>query len=211
MSEIHIFQNVEEAITTLNKYSREIKKKNLSKEDIIKKSVSFNIFRAFHNTEKKPSNIYRQWASNNFEFIVEKLNSIKTKKEYDCFLTGLSNSFIGYWASQVSAKNRIIFGPAIKMTNLLIKMLNESFFITNRDILPLMNVPFDLYSLKPLVNIINQLSDVNYKIDIPKNPTMKFIITPDLYWIIQNAVFKLCNEAKIYPIYYDYWCWDEKH
>ncbi len=211
MPKIQIFQNVEEAVTILSKYSKRIEKKDASKEEIIKNSVYFNIFRAFHNTEKKPSEIYRGWVINNFDLIIKKLNSIKIKEEYNLFLIELSNSFINHWAGQVSEKNRIIFGPASKMINLLIKMLNASYFITNEKILAFMNVPFDEYSLKPLINIINHLSEINYKIDIPKNPTMKFITTPELYWIMQNAVFKLCKKANIPPILYDYWCWNEKH
>ena len=90
-------------------------------------------------------------------------------------------------------------------------MLNESKYLNNEKIIPFFNVPFDEFTLKPLINIINYLSDVKYRIDIPKNPTMKYISTPELYWIIQNAVFKLCGKAGINPILYDYWCWNEKH
>lgn len=211
MKEILIFKNVEEAVNILKKYDKKIEKKEMSKEEVVRKSISSNIFRAFHKLNKKPSEIYREWATKNIDLIINKLNNTQTKEEYDKNLFGWINSFINHWESQTNEENKIIFGPASKMVNLLIKTLNESKIITNDRLMQFFHVPFDLYSLKPLINIIDKISDVSYKIDIPKNPTMKFITTPDIYWIIQNSVFKLCKNANISPILYDYWCWNEKH
>lgn len=212
MSEIHIFSDVEEAINILKNYNKSIKKCKLSKEYIIRKSVSSNIFRAFHHLDKNPSLIYRKWASNNLNSIIDELKEIKTKEDFDNKLFSWINLFIEYWASQVKNKEqRIIFGPASKMLNLLLKVSNESEYITNNKIQELLHVPFDEYTLKPLIRIINEITDVNYRIDIPKNPTMKYISNPQLYLIVQNAVFRLCQEASIDPILYDYWCWNEKH
>lgn len=211
MKEILIFQNVEEAVDILKKYNKKIVKKDMSREEVVKKSISSNIFRAFHNLNKKPSEIYREWASKNIDSIINKLDNIQTKEEYDKNLFDWINSFIDYWESQTNEENKIIFGPASKMINLLIKTLNESKIITNDRLIHFFHVPFDVYSLKPLIKIINKISDVSYKIDIPKNPTMKFITNPEIYWIIQNSVFKLCKNARIPPIFYDYWCWNEKH
>ncbi|MDP3026568.1 MAG: hypothetical protein Q8N63_02580 [Nanoarchaeota archaeon] len=211
MKEILIFKNVEEAVNILKKYDKKIEKKEMSKEEVVRKSISSNIFRAFHKLNKKPSEIYREWATKNIDLIINKLNNTQTKEEYDKNLFGWINSFINHWESQTDEENKIIFGPASKMVNLLIKTLNESKIITNDRLMQFFHVPFDLYSLKPLIKIINKISDVNYKIDIPKNPTMKFITNPEIYWIIQNSVFKLCKNASISPILYDYWCWNEKH
>jgi len=212
MPEIHIFSDVEEAVSLLKEYKKTLIRGEMTKEQIVRKSVSSNIFRAFHNLSKNPSLIYREWASSNIDEIIQKLNIIETKQEYDKQLFKWVYSFIDYWDSQVKNPNdRIIIGPASKMINLLIKMLNESKYLSNDKIVQFFNVPFDEFTLKPLVNIINLISDVKYRIDIPKNPTMKYISTPELYWIIQNAVFKLCRKAGISPILYDYWCWNEKH
>lgn len=212
MRAIIIFESVDEAISLLEEYDRTITKEEMSKEQIVRESVTKNVFRAFHNLNKKPSEIYREWALKNLDKIIEKLNRISTKEEYNEQLFKWIYSFIDYWDSQITKPdNRIIFGPASKMINLLIKTLNESTYLNNEKVIPFYNVPFDEYSLKPLIKIINQLTNVNYKIDIPKIPTMSYISTPELYQIIQNAVFKLCDKAEITPILYDYWCWNEKH
>jgi len=210
--EIHIFTSVEEAVSILKEYKKTITKEEMSKKQIVIKSVSSNIFRAFHNLSKRPSLIYREWASENIDEIIQKLDSITNKEDYNKHLFKWIYSFIEYWNSQITIPDdRIIFGPASKMINVLIKMLNESTYLNNEKMIPFFNVPFDKFTLKPLINIINHLSDVKYRIDIPKNPTMKYISNPELYWIIQNAVFKLCGKAGINPILYDYWCWNEKH
>src|SRR3989344_1086815 len=212
MPKIHMFSNVEEAVSLLKDYKKIIIKDDISKEQIVRKSISSNIFRAFHNLSKKPSLIYREWALKNIDEIIQKLNNITTKEEYDKHLFKFVYSFIDYWNFQiVNPDDRIIFGPASKMINLLIKTLNQSTYLNNEKIMPFFHIPFDEYTLKPLINIINFISDVKYKISIPKNPTMKYISTPELYLIIQNAVFKLCEKARINPILYDYWCWNEKH
>jgi hypothetical protein len=210
---IHIFESIEEAVSLLKQYNtKKIEKKEVTKEYIIKNSVSSNIFRAFHKLNKKPSLIYREWTSEHLDEIITNLNKIITAEDYNKHLLIWTYSFIQYWNSQVSnPDDRIIFGPASKMINLLIKTLNQSIYINNNALLSFMNIPLDEYTLKPLMKIINDLTEIKYKIDIPKNPTMKFINTPELYWIIQNALFRLCNKAEISPILYDYWCWNEKH
>ena len=71
MPEIHIFTNVEEAFSLLKEYKKIITKEAMPKEQIVRKSVSSNIFRAFHNLSKNPSLIYREWALENIDEIIK--------------------------------------------------------------------------------------------------------------------------------------------
>ncbi|MFX0201898.1 MAG: hypothetical protein ACFFCW_37790 [Candidatus Hodarchaeota archaeon] len=211
MPEIHIFENVDEAVNKLKRYNKNIKREHKSPEYIVEKSVEGNIFRAFRKLDKSPSEIYRGWANQNIHLIIDELQKIKTKQEFDRRLDGWINSLINYWDGEVEKHQRIIYGPASKMVNLLLKVLNESIHMTNNEIQRFLHVPFDQYTLTPLIKIINYLTDVNYKIYIPKNVTMSYISDPQLYQIIQDAVVKLCEQSVIDPILYDYWCWNEKH
>ena len=52
MPKIHIFTTVEKAVSLLQKYNKSITKGDMSKEEIVIKSVSSNIFRAFHSLNK---------------------------------------------------------------------------------------------------------------------------------------------------------------
>jgi len=213
MPEIQIFENVGDAVDKLKQYNKNIKREQQSTEYIIEKSVQGNIFRAFHHFDQEPKKIYRGWANKNIDPIVSKLEKIETKKEFDTQLFEWIDSFINYWDCEVEKQKhqRIIYGQASKMVNLLLKMLNESTYMTNNKIQGFLHVPFDQYTLTPLIKIINYLTDVNYKIRIPKNVSMSYISDPELYKIVQNAVFKLCKQSDIDPILYDYWCWNEKH
>lgn len=90
-------------------------------------------------------------------------------------------------------------------------MVNESKYYKTENICCLLHVPFDEYSLKPLCNIINDLTNVSYKITIPNSPSMKYIINKEHYDEIQSAVFNLCETVGIEPIIYDYWSWNDTH
>ncbi|MBK8395670.1 MAG: hypothetical protein IPL26_10570 [Leptospiraceae bacterium] len=171
---IIIFKSQEDAIKRLKHFNKNfrIPLKDYGKEDIIKNSVTSNIFRAFHLTKIKPSQIYRNWSSENFEKIERKLKSIKNLKDYEKYLFSLSENFILYWKNQVENPNEnITYGPAIKMINLLIKVMQESRNYHNQKLLPFMHIPFDIYSLLPLKEIINNLTDIDYKLvtDLTQN------------------------------------------
>lgn len=64
------------------------------------------------------------------------------------------------------------------MINLLIKTTQQSLDYRLSDKIKYQQVPFDSFSLKPLRFIINELTGLKYKINIPVNVSMGFINTP---------------------------------
>lgn len=207
-----IFSSLDSAIESLVffKRSHSIPKKDISNKQIFH-SVSGNIFRAFHVIKPKPSEIFRSWAVDHFYIMLTELKRIRSREKYNEFLVSTANQLIDYWHIKNLQHSKIVFGPAIKMINILMKTVNESVNQRINHIQPFLHVAFDEFTLKPLTIIINDLAVVNYGIKIPTNPTMGYINTPELYFIIQKAIFSLCRQAKIDPIKYDYWCWDDKH
>ncbi len=218
MEKIVIFDNIQHAINILEKYSYsyfESKYKfpvQMDKDDIIRNSVTKNIFRAFHNLDPPPSSIYRSWATQNYDSIVSSLNTCATQDDFDDHVFKWTDDFIDHWHRSVdNSQKRILYGPAIKIVNLFIKTISESSALSNKSVIKFMHIPFDEYSLKPVRNIINDLTDVKFRIEIPKSPTMKLITTHELYNIFRRALSNLARQANIYPICYDYWCWNERH
>jgi len=211
--EIIVFDDLNSAVKELKKFNKQFKPVINSKDrnQIIKTLVGSNIFRSFRNMINKPSVLYRTWADKNFDNIIKNISKINTQKEYDKYLYSITDDFIFYWKNNVVENNRIIYGPAIKMVNLLLKTIIESKEYRIENSMPFLHVPYDRYSLKPLKNIINQLTDVDYNISIPSSVTMKYVTTPQLYSVITNAVFRLSEVANMYPIVYDYWSWNDKH
>jgi len=208
------FQNVDEAINILSNYASgfNFPLKKLSRETIIRISVLSNVFRAFKNLDQKPSQIYRDWATDNFDLILADFKNVESTDDYYEFVFKYSDSLIKRWAEKVLNPNDyLIYGPALKMVNLFIKTSQQSFDYRQLDKLEYQQVPFDSFSLQPLRLIINDLAGLKYKIAIPTNASMGFINTPQIYRIIMDAVYKLCKDAKIPPIIYDYWSWEDKH
>jgi len=211
---IIVFSTIDEAIFILRPYSLKFSfpRKKLSKGQIIKDSVSSNIFRAFTNLNVRPSEIYRDWANEYFDSILIDFGNVNSKKDYYDFLFKYADSLIQRWAWKTMKPDKfLMYGPALKMVNLLIKTSQQSIDHKIEEKILFQQVPLDSFSLIPLKSIINQLTGLNYKINIPNNATMGFINTPQIYRIIMDSVYNLCEKIKIPPIIYDYWCWEDKH
>ena len=140
------------------------------------------------------------------------LKVVDSKDGYYNFIQGYGDSLIRWWANQTQNPDHYLqYGPALKMVNLLIKWNQESEYFKQHDKLKFQHVPFDSFSLQPLKNIINQLTDTKFKIVIQSNASMGIINTPQLYKVIMDCIYKLTELSNIHPIAYDYWCWEEKH
>jgi hypothetical protein len=212
--EPHIFKSKDEAIKMLFNFSKkfEIPNKVMNDEQLVNYSVGGSIFRAFHLKNESGSNLYRKWAKQNLKRLLKNLKMIKSQKAYDLLVINFTNSFINYWANNISNDNeKIGFGPASKIVNLLIKIIQQSENHKIKGIDGYLHVPFDLYTLRPLKNIINSISNVNYNINIPSTATMGFIINESQYFVITNAIRNIAKEANIVPILYEYWGWDRTH
>jgi len=212
------FKDINQAKKILADYGEDFihPTKTRSTDEIIKHSVGSNLFRAFRGIDG-PSKIYRNWAKENFEFILSNLKSRETLEKYDEFIFELNESLSRRWyeKNENNKSKKLSFGPSIKMVNLLIKTIFENGQLRkdNENIIDFLHIPFDSYSMKPLILIINDIIAPDYKfgIKIPKTVTMNFINTKELYNIILDSVRNICSQSEIPPIIYDYWCWDDKH
>ena len=218
--EIYIFETIKEAKRILSTFNSQFTyPKNSVGENskIIKTSVSGNVFRAFAGTYQsfgiRPFEIYRSWAKENFGSITNTISKINKISEYDNFIYGLNDSLLNHWREKTNNSNhKLGYGPSIKMINLLIKTIMEEENYYKPKLIPFLHVPFDQYSLTPLINIINDLTGINYRINILKSVTMQFVNTKELYEILLKAIRKLLSDSQdIHPIIYDYWSWNDKH
>ena len=137
---------------------------------------------------------------------------VNSKADYYKFTHKYCDSLICRWAEVTGKPNKyIIYGPAMKMINLLIKWIQEARKYCQHDKLMFQQVPFDSFSLIPVRLIINELTGVKYRISIPNNASMGFINTPQLYSLLMDSIYELCRLSSIQPIVYDYWAWEDKH
>lgn len=208
-SKIYIFKSVNDAVDKLGKYYQGFDFSSIlieeTSEGIVKNAVTSNIFRALSNSKTQPSEIFREWALDHFNTINKSLGKIKSQKEYDNLIFFLANSLINEWEGKAQVtSDKIGFGPAIKIINLLVKRIQESNSFTRPNIWKYMHVPFDKYSLLPLKNIINDLTGLKYKLPIQKNVSMGYVTNMELYIDLTKVIGNLSKRAKIQPITYDY-------
>lgn len=212
---MHIFDNLNEAILILTNHSKNFHsptRQNLTtSNDIIKFSVQQNIFRALRLDNHKPSDVYRNWAKSSFENLHTQLTNCKNKNEFDLIVKSYADSFLTTW--QTTTNKKLVYGPASKIVNLLIKAIQESNQYKVDGIIRFQHVPWDSYTLIPLRNIINELTGTNYHINIPKTASMSFVNSTELYDVLQKAIFNLYDRLPGQPptIYFDYFAWNDNH
>jgi len=211
---MHIFDNIEDAIVRLSNHAQDFKfpiNNNLkTKRDIINSSVTQNIFRALGIDNHKPSEVYRSWATMNFESLHNQLTNCQNQTDFDSIFKSFSDSLLVGWITATNGK--LNYGPASKMVNLLIKTIQESEQFKVNTIISFQHVPWDSYTLRPLKNIINEITTVNYRINIPTSAAMSFVNTPELYDTLQKAIFKLYSMIEGQPptIFFDYFEWNDR-
>lgn len=212
---MHIFKNIEDAIIRLSNHGQDfqfpIRNKLRTKKDIIDYSVGNNIFRALGVDNHKPSVVYRNWASINFELLHSRMTNCQNQVDYDQIIKSFSDSLLIGWSNSTNSK--LIYGPASKIVNLLIKAIQETEQFKIKTIVPFQHIPWDSYTLRPLRNIINELTTTNYRINIPTSAAMSFVNSPELYDELQKAIFKLYSmvDGQLPTIYFDYFAWNDNH
>lgn len=95
---------------------------------------------------------------------------------------------------------------ALKLLNLLAKSLcvvSPLWPDRGITVASYLNVPLDQFSLRPLA-CIEGLHDL-------RNASMGSVKTDKQYTKIQNTIRKMCTEADVPPIAYDFLTWDGPH
>ena len=204
------FQDAEEIAHQLADEKAELGKEfdeRKTLDEIIRKSVEKNTFRAFHHTRNPPSSVFRDWARAELQSqnIINELIGIDSQLQYDEWLGEFSGRFSHIWQNQMG--DYIPYGPSRKLPNLLLKQFvkwDELSSIQRINLLNYLHVPLDSYTL---VGIRNCVSDP----EIPKTPTMKFVQNEMMYNQIQKAIRDIAYKARVPAIYFDILAWDKAH
>jgi hypothetical protein len=146
---IYVFQNVDDAFLRLSVHSQNFvypSRVDLeTKEDIINKSIMQNIFRALRLQNARPSIVYQNWATENFDMLHNSVSNCHNQNSYNHAIEQLTNSLLQYWVDTTDQK--LVYGPASKIVNLLVKTIQESNQYRINHIIPFQHVPWDSYTL----------------------------------------------------------------
>ena len=90
-------------------------------EELVRRAVGSNTFRAFRRMPERPSEVFRNWAREALvsRGYVEKLKTVRSRADYCVWLTALVSDFQKYWRAHMGTD--IPYGPAYKLPNLLLK------------------------------------------------------------------------------------------
>jgi hypothetical protein len=181
---------------------------------LIRITVGANTFRAFHNMPRKPSEVFREWASKALfgrPGYFDKLLLIENRADYDIWLHSLAADFRRYWNRLMGCK--IPFGPSLKLPNLLMKDVCGVTEIPKPAydrLVWFLHVPLDSYSIQAIRNCI----DIRLRErtgHIPSSAGMGFVKTLEVYDGLQEAIRLLAEKANVPPIALDIVAWDEAH
>ena len=188
----------------------EFKGKLFDAERIVDKSVEGNIFRTFGGLPEKPSYCYRHWGRSIYSRLRAALESAQSQQDYNSVVQDFAGQLAVAWRDTMNSK--LPYGPATKMINLLIKTMFLTDQIELRSLPQWYNVPFDSFTLVPLISIIDELLS-GYSFGIPMNRymTMNYVICEEQYHHLQQAVRVLCVGTTRTPLDYELWAWDSQH
>jgi hypothetical protein len=180
---------------------------------IIKHSVGPNIFRAFRHLPEKPSVVFREWANDSFsnQFLIG-LRTVTSQSEYREWAYSVSDSLRLCWNRRMG--NEMLYGPSLKLTNLIAKRLCLFSEISPVEVWKLaefLEVPLDIYTIQAVANCVSTFPNPSAIGHVPTAATMSFIRDQRMYEAFQDGILEITNQAGVPPIALDCMVWDAVH
>ncbi|MGH2522545.1 MAG: hypothetical protein ACRDH2_08580 [Anaerolineales bacterium] len=205
------FRDEEEIVKRLSRHKTKIgkwfDKRIETLGEVTFTGVESNTFRAFRNMPKRPSLIFREWASAEFQNkkLIKELVSIDSQPRYDDRLITFSDRLCQVWRKQMGII--MPYGPSRKLPNLLLKCFVLWNGLNNKqrnNLIGYLHVPLDSFTL---VGIRNCISDPQ----IPATATMRFVAGETMYNQIQKAIRDITSRVEVPAIYFDILAWNMSH
>jgi hypothetical protein len=145
-----------------------------------------------------------EWALDAAPRLAGGLRYVINQEQYDKLCKRISRELLRDWRERRGGK--LGFGLAARAVDLVMMALGESESCRRESAAPFLRAPLDARTLARLRLIVDELSDVDFAVEIPAKPGAGFVTTEELYYILQSAVAELARRAETTPIVYAYWC-----
>lgn len=183
----------------------------LSVEDVVRKSVDGNTFRAFRFRSAginnlKPSVLYRYWTAAWLQKNLAGIQKTDSREAWQEFVIKGAHELRYSWIEATRQQHDIQFGRAIKLLNLSVKFLLrlEALPLTRRkEMLHWLDVPLDSYTLQGVRIVAPELG-------IPPNASMGWVRDESQYLRIQKKIRELC-QPDLLPVHYEIAAWNLAH
>ena len=145
-----------------------------------------------------------EWALGAASRLADGLRYVINQDQYDKLCMRTCRDLLREWRGERGEK--LGFGAASRAVDLLMMALAESSSCRRESATGFLRSPLDSRTLAPLRRIVDQLTDVDFSIDIPAKPGSGYVASEELYYILQGAVAELARRAETAQITYAYWC-----
>ena len=199
-----------EIVEAINKQKqvliKQYKKHEFDTIDLILYCLESSTVRSFtykkeYYKKYKPISIFRSWL---FKYLKDEMDNIKNEKDFSKLHSKAFNSLKKYWNSKDGGKPEDY--KFYKLIDLFFKFLPRFRGLSEERsnwLFENANIPIDKFSLKSYTEYSNN------SLDVPKNPSMKFVEDSKKYRKIQTEIKKL-----VYPhpvLLFDLFAWEEGH
>jgi hypothetical protein len=181
-------------------------------EELVRASVGGNTFRAFQfnrfGVAGAPSEIFRSWTTQRLERDYRRLVGLASFEAMIGQLSIMATDLDAAWHRATGGVEpvRIGFGRAAKLLGLSVKHLlwhRELSAHDRANLLPLLNVPLDSYTLQGIRLVAPELC-------IPANASMSFVRDEIQYRAIQLRIRELMP-AGCHAVHYEIAAWNLAH
>ncbi len=144
------------------------------------------------------------WALSAAPRLAEGARYVINQEQYDMLCSRFRRELLRQWLDESGTK--LAFGPAAWLVDRIMMGLGESDGLRFEQARPFLRAPLDARTIVPLRELIDELTQVDWAVEIPARPSIACICTEDLYFLVQGAIAELAGRAGIEQIDYAYWC-----
>jgi hypothetical protein len=210
------FESREDLVAVLKRHDwkRDLRREHDKQPDFglltaVYDSVGSNTFGAFRSKEDwGPSVVFRNWAcAQLLHGGFAAFERIDSNEQYRKWANSCARSLRGQWRPRLG--DTLDHFRALKLINLLAKglcVVSPLWPKRYKTVIWHIDVALDRYSLRPLSCLDIHGVDINWK-----TASMGAVKDIRTYLAIENEIRKVCKEAEVPPIAYDFLAWNSQH
>jgi hypothetical protein len=204
-----VFSSAEAAAEQLAGYAKRFAFPCLDKDplSIARESAEGAWLKALSRKRAGSAEVYRRWAEGNVPKMAKNARYVINQEQFDILVRRTGSDLLRAWRDAFpDGRSRICYGIAYRAVDLLFMAIDGSKKCRHDVVRRFLHIPLDGSTLKPLRLIIDELTDVDFALEIPAAIPPGFVATEEQYVLLQGAISNLARRAGIPPILYAYWC-----
>jgi len=192
------FESVDDVIKALRRFDKSftIPKKRSDERDAARHAASALGLRG------SAAEGMLEWALDAAPRLASGIRYVINQDQYNKLCKRFTRELLRAWLERRGEK--LGFGLASRAVDLVMMALNESESRRCETAAPFLRVPLDARTLAPLRLIIDELTDIDFAMEIPAKPTVGFVAVEEQYYVLEGAISALALRASVAPIVYAY-------